>query len=71
MDFIVSLTEHSGQADQEDQLGAGGGNQLMEGPVYGGHHSQRRWNDALNTPSLWFLKIKIIITPSVLFNSSS
>lgn len=38
-----SFSEHSGQADQKDQPGTGGGNKLVERPVHGGHHSQRRY----------------------------
>lgn len=43
--LFVSLppAEHSGQADQEDQPGTGGGNKLLERPVHGGHYSQCRY----------------------------
>lgn len=38
-----SFPEHSGQADQKDQPGTGGGNKLVERPVHGGHYSQCRY----------------------------
>lgn len=40
--LVLNYTEHSGQADQKDQPGAGGGNELMERTIHGGHYSQCR-----------------------------
>lgn len=39
---FISLTEYSGQTDQEDKPGLGCGDAFLEGPIHGGHHCQCR-----------------------------